>query len=81
MGKELTTKEAAEKLGISVRQVQTLIQQGRLPATKKGRDWFILESDLQLVSERPKTGRPPKAKSEQSVTKTSKTAKRKASKK
>lgn len=65
MNEELTTKEAAEKLGISVRQVQTLIQQGRLPAIKKGRDWFIVESDLQLVSERPKTGRPPKAQKEQ----------------
>jgi excisionase family DNA binding protein len=56
--KELTTKEVADKLGISVRQVQTLISLGRLPATKKGRDWFILESDLKLVKERKKTGRP-----------------------
>jgi excisionase family DNA binding protein len=56
--KELTTKEVADKLGISVRQVQTLIARGRLPAEKKGRDWFILESDLHLVAERKKTGRP-----------------------
>jgi len=56
--KELTTKEAAEKLGISVRQVQTLIGLKRLPAEKKGRDWFVLESDLELVRERKKTGRP-----------------------
>ena len=58
--KELTTKEVAEELGISLRQVQTLIQRNRLPATKKGRDWFVLESDLELVRERKKTGRPPK---------------------
>ena len=58
--KELTTKEVAEKLNISLRQVQTLIQQNRLPATKKGRDWFIKEQDLDLVKERKKTGRPPK---------------------
>jgi excisionase family DNA binding protein len=61
--RELTTKEVAERLNISMRQVQTLIQQNRLPAEKKGRDWFVKESDLALVSERPKTGRPPKNKS------------------
>ena len=58
--RELTTKEAAERLGISVRQVQTLIKQERLPATKKGRDWFVLESDIENLPDRKKTGRPPK---------------------
>ena len=62
--KELTTKEVAEKLNISIRQVQTLIQQNRLPATKKGRDWFIKEQDLTFIGERKKTGRPPKDKDE-----------------
>jgi excisionase family DNA binding protein len=62
--KELTTKEVAEELGISVRQVQTLIQRNRLPATKKGRDWFVMESDLEPVRERKKTGRPPKPKAD-----------------
>jgi excisionase family DNA binding protein len=57
---ELTTKEVAERLNISLRQVQTLIKQNRLPATKRGRDWFIDEADLELVRERKKTGRPPK---------------------
>lgn len=57
---ELTTSEVAKILGISVRQVQTLIQRGRLPATKRGRDWFVAESDIDLVRERKKTGRPPK---------------------
>ena len=61
---ELTTKEVAEMLKISVRQVQTLIQRKRLPAVKRGRDWFIKESDLALVKERPKTGRPLKASAE-----------------
>jgi excisionase family DNA binding protein len=56
--KELTTKEVAEKLGISVRQVQTLIQQDKIIATKKGRDWFVLESDLEFIKDRKKTGRP-----------------------
>ncbi|MEJ7846833.1 MAG: helix-turn-helix domain-containing protein [Pyrinomonadaceae bacterium] len=62
--KELTTKEVAGKLNISIRQVQTLIQQNKLPATKKGRDWFIKEQDLSHVQERKKTGRPPKDKDE-----------------
>ncbi len=62
MMKELTTKEVAEKLNISLRQVQTLIQQNKIIATKKGRDWFILESDIELIQERKKTGRPPKNK-------------------
>lgn len=57
--KTLTTKEVAAELGISLRQVQTLIQRGQLPAEKFGRDYMVKEGDLQLVRERPK-GRPPK---------------------
>ena len=57
----LTTIEAGERLGISRWQVRLLIQQGRLPATKTGRDWFVKESDLKLVKDRPK-GRPVGAK-------------------
>lgn len=54
----LTTKEVADALGISLRQVQTLIQREKLPAEKFGRDYMVKESDLELVRERPK-GRPP----------------------
>lgn len=61
---ELTTAEVAEKLGIGIRQVQTLIKQNRLPATKRGRDWFIKDEDLKLVEHRPITGRPKKEKGE-----------------
>jgi len=57
---ELTTNEAAEKLGVGIRQIQTLIKNNRLPAIKRGRDWFIKEEDLELVKERKKTGRPKK---------------------
>ena len=57
--KLLTTKEAAEQLGISVRRIQELIKKGRLPADKFGRALVIRESDLQLVEER-KVGRPKK---------------------
>jgi excisionase family DNA binding protein len=55
----LTTKEAAEKLGVTVTRVQQLILAGRLPAEKKGRDYFISEEDLKLVEDR-RPGRPPK---------------------
>ncbi len=57
----LTTKEAAEKLGVSVRRVQAMITDGSLPASKLGRDYIINASDLTLVQDR-KPGRPPKEK-------------------
>lgn len=56
----LTTKQAAEKLGVSVGRVQQLVAENRLPSVKIGRDRFILEKDLELVRERKRTGRPPK---------------------
>jgi excisionase family DNA binding protein len=55
----LTTKEVAERLGVTVPRVHTLIKEDRLPAEKMGRDYFIKEEDLKLVENR-KTGRPPK---------------------
>jgi excisionase family DNA binding protein len=55
----LTTKEAAEKLDVSVRRVQALITGGSLPATRLGRDYLIKEVDLELVKNR-KPGRPAK---------------------
>ncbi len=58
----LTTRQAAEKLGVSIGRIQQLVAGNRLPSVKKGRDRFILEKDLELVRERKRTGRPPKAK-------------------
>jgi len=55
----LTTKEVAEKLGVSLRRVQAMIERGGLPATKFGRDYMIRERDLKLVENR-KVGRPKK---------------------
>jgi excisionase family DNA binding protein len=55
----ITTKEAAERLGISLARVQQLIQSGRLPAQKFGRDLQIREGDLAKVADR-KVGRPRK---------------------
>jgi len=60
----LTTKQVAEKLEVSVGRIQQLVAEGRLPSVKVGRDRFILEKDLEIVRERKRTGRPPKAKSE-----------------
>ncbi len=57
----LTTKEVAEKLGVSVGRVQQFIAEGRLPATKIGQTNLVKESDLKLVQDR-KTGRPSKVK-------------------
>lgn len=59
----LTTKQVAEKLGVSVGRVQQLIAEGRLPATKVGQTNLVKENDLGLVKDR-KTGRPLKVKGE-----------------
>ena len=58
----LTTQEAAEKLSVSVRRVNALINSGNLPSERIGRSHVIKESDLKLVKDR-KPGRPPKEKS------------------
>ena len=55
----LTTKEAAERLGITPRRVIAMIQAEQLPAEKFGRDYMIKEKDLKLVEDR-KVGRPRK---------------------
>lgn len=59
----LTTKQAAERLGITPRGVQALVTAGRLPAQKFGRDYMIKEKDLKLVENR-KVGRPKQIKKE-----------------
>jgi excisionase family DNA binding protein len=56
----LSTPDAAAELGIGLRRVQVLIDNGRLPATKIGKVWIIRRADLELVRERP-TGRPRKS--------------------
>lgn len=57
--KMLTTSEVAGRLGVSLRRVRQLIEEGRLPSRQFGRDHLINESDLKLVEDR-KPGRPPK---------------------
>ncbi len=67
MNKLLTTNEAAAKLNVSVRRIQTFITKNQLKAEKIGRDYMIREKDLQNikagVNGRPK-GRKNKKKDE-----------------
>jgi excisionase family DNA binding protein len=55
----ISTKRAAEILGVNDSRVRQLILAGRLPARKIGRDWIIREKDLEKVTDR-KPGRPRK---------------------
>jgi len=47
LGRVLTTKDAASILRISLKLLLSYIASGELQATKMGRGWRILESDLQ----------------------------------
>ncbi len=61
MAKFITNKEVASRLGISKQRVWQLIQSGKLPAQKVGRDWIIDENDLRRPEIRDrKPGRPRK---------------------
>lgn len=55
----ITTKEAAERLGVSVGRVKQFVAEKRLPAEKIGNTNLIKESDLKLVEQR-QIGRPRK---------------------
>lgn len=68
MSATLTTKAAAERLGVSPARVRQLVLSGELPAEKFGRDLMIKEDDLKLVADRP-MGRPPKAPKEKTAKK------------
>lgn len=58
--KVLTTKEAAERLGVTPRRVRALIAEGKLRAQQIGRDYVIEEKHLDDVKTYRKPGRPPK---------------------
>lgn len=45
----ITTKGAANKLGLSRRWIQQLAKEGKLPTLKIGRDYLIEEKDLDFV--------------------------------
>lgn len=55
----MTTKEAAEFLGVTYVRVNQLIKSGELAAEKKGRDYLIKSADVKSVKNRPeRRGRP-----------------------
>ncbi len=54
----LTTREAAERLGVTMKRVQAMIRDDRLPAQKVGRDYIIQALDVERLERRP-AGRPP----------------------
>jgi excisionase family DNA binding protein len=57
----LTTNEAAKRLGFSTRRLLVLIEHGRIPAEKVGRDWLLNEADVEAFAAVPRpTGRPRK---------------------
>ena len=53
----ITTQAAAVKLGVSVIRVRQFIQEGRLAATKIGRDWLVSAEAVSTFQKR-KPGRP-----------------------
>ncbi len=50
----ITTEEAGKRLGLSRIRIIALINDGRLPAQKVGRDWLIRPVDLALYKRQPK---------------------------
>lgn len=56
---QITSAQAAERLGLSPISVRRLIRTGRLPATRLGPMYVIEEDDLELVRVRRPVGRPP----------------------
>jgi excisionase family DNA binding protein len=44
---EITLAEAARRTGVSAATLRQWAWQGRIPATKLGRDWIVLLADVQ----------------------------------
>ncbi|MGH8542845.1 MAG: helix-turn-helix domain-containing protein [Gammaproteobacteria bacterium] len=49
----LTTRQAADRLGVGVQAVVMAIHRKALKATKYGHSWLIAPKDLQAYAERP----------------------------
>jgi excisionase family DNA binding protein len=69
----LTTKETAEKLGVSAGRIRQMVLAGQLHAEKFGRELMISETDIKAVRNR-KTGRPKKTENGNRETKPSNNA-------
>lgn len=58
-----TTKDIAERLGVSESLVARYFRQGRIKGAKLGGKWFAFEEDVEEFEGQPrKHGRPPKRK-------------------
>jgi len=58
-GRLLTISETAKRLGLSLAMVRRYCADGKLPAQKIGRDWAILQRDLEHFAATPRhSGRP-----------------------
>jgi len=59
-GRLLTISETAERLGLSISMVRRYCADGKLAAQKIGRDWAILQRDVEHFASIPRhSGRPP----------------------
>lgn len=70
MGTQITTSEAAARLGLTVRAIQKMIEAGRLSAQKIGRDYLIDSAALESIPKQA-AGRPPKLQANKSAAKNS----------
>ncbi len=59
-GTALTINEAARELDMDPSAVRRAILQGRLPATKFGRDWSLRAADVAAYKQRPRRGGRPR---------------------
>jgi excisionase family DNA binding protein len=65
----LSTREAAELLGLSPNRVRQLISSGQIPAHRVGRAYVLLEEDVRCFAGQPpgRRGRPRRVPQEQHV--------------
>jgi excisionase family DNA binding protein len=55
----LTLPEIADMTGMADPTVRVWVKQGRLPATKVGRQWMVRRADLEkMLADDPRIGRP-----------------------
>jgi excisionase family DNA binding protein len=55
----LTLPEIADMTGMADPTVRVWVKQGRLPATKVGRQWMVRRGDLEkMLADDPRIGRP-----------------------
>jgi excisionase family DNA binding protein len=58
-GRLFTITETAERLGLSIAMVRRYCADGKLPAQKIGRDWAVLQRDIEQFAATPRhIGRP-----------------------